>query len=370
MMDPNSGEILSMVGKKYGENEDGQTELQDYALGTFTSEYGVGSAVKGATVLTGYMTGKLNVGDVLYDEAIQIKDSPIKRSWFNLSRGPMYLSDIKALEVSSNAYMWKTAFKVAGVTYQKGQPMDIKKETFTTFRNHFNQFGLGVKTGIDLPGEADGLQGTGYLPGNLMDLAIGQYDLYTPMQLVQYASTIANGGYRMQPHILKEIREPSREREKVGPMISEYEPKVLNRIDATERQIQQVQSGFYQVAHASQGTANIFSSAPYDAAAKSGTAEAYYYDPSIKKSKETFNTTLIGYAPYNNPEVAFSVVLPYSHQDKDPYVNKTIAKRVMDKYFELKKQYDKEGYFNSSTEEEVRNAAQLENTDDQGTEEE
>ncbi|MFP3472424.1 hypothetical protein R0J90_20425, partial [Micrococcus sp. SIMBA_144] len=67
-----------------------------------------------------------------------------------------------------------------------------------------------------------------------------------------------------------------------------------------------------------------------------------------------------GYAPYDNPEVAFSVVLPYSHQDKDPYVNKTIAKRAMDKYFELKKQYEKDGYFNSSTEEKVRNADQLE----------
>lgn len=370
MMDPNTGEILSMVGKKYGKNEDGQTELQDYALGTYTSEYGVGSTVKGATVLTGYMTGKLNIGETLYDEAIQIKDSPIKRSWFNQSWGPMYLTDKKALEVSSNAYMWKTAFKVAGVTYHKGQPMDIKKETFSTFRNHFNQFGLGVKTGIDLPGEVDGLQGKGYLPGNLMDFAIGQYDLYTPMQLVQYASTIANGGYRMQPHIMKEIREPSGETGKVGPVLSEYEPNVLNRIDASDRQIEQVQQGFYQVAHARQGTANIFSSAPYNAAAKSGTAEAFYYSPEKKRQFDTFNTTLIGYAPYDDPEVAFSVVLPYSHQVKDPYVNKTIAKRIMDKYFELKKQYEKEGYYNSSTEEKVRNADQLENTENLETTEE
>jgi spore coat polysaccharide biosynthesis protein SpsF (cytidylyltransferase family) len=63
-------------------------------------------------------------------------------------------------------------------------------------------------------------------------------------------------------------------------------------------------------------------------------------------------------------------VLPYSHQNKDPYVNKTIAKRAMDKYFELKKQYEKDGYFDSSTEEEVRNAGQLEETEEQGTEEE
>jgi cell division protein FtsI/penicillin-binding protein 2 len=248
--------------------------------------------------------------------------------------------------------------------------LDINPDAFDIMRNYYSQFGLGVRTGIDLPGEVEGLKGNERKPGKLMDFAIGQYDLYTPMQLVQYASTIANGGYRMKPHIMKEIREPSQERDKVGPLLYENQSQVLNRIDATEREIQQVQRGFYQVAHGSNGTANNFRSAPYDAAAKSGTAEAFYYSPEEKRQYETFNTTLIGYAPYNNPEVAFSVVLPYSHQNKDPYVNKTIAKRAMDKYFELKKQYEKDGYFDSSTEEEVRNADQLEKTEEQGTEEE
>ncbi|MGM0750789.1 MAG: peptidoglycan D,D-transpeptidase FtsI family protein [Bacillota bacterium] len=365
MMDPHTGEILSMVGKKYGKNADGKTEMQDYALGTFTSEYGVGSAVKGATVLTGYMTGALNVGDVLYDEPIKIKGTDVKKSWFSGSR---YLSDIGALEISSNVYMFKTAFKIAGATYRHNQPLNMNPEAFDIMRSYYSQFGLGVNTGIDLPGEVEGLKGNEKKPGKLMDFAIGQYDLYTPMQLVQYASTIANGGYRMQPHIMKEIREPSQERGKVGPLLYEHQSKVLNRIDATEREIQQVQRGFYQVTHGANGTANNFRSAPYDAAAKSGTAEAFYYSPEEKRQYETFNTTLIGYAPYDNPEVAFSVVLPYSHQNKDPYVNKTIAKRAMDKYFELKKQYEKDGYFDSSTEEEVRNADQLEETEEQETE--
>ncbi|NMH70018.1 penicillin-binding protein 2 [Bacillus sp. RO3] len=367
MMDPYTGEILSMVGKKYGKNAEGKTEMQDYALGTFTSEYGVGSAVKGATVLTGYMTGALNVGEWLYDEPIKIKDTKVKKSWFSGSR---YLSDIGALEISSNVYMFKTAFKIADATYRPNQPLNINPQAFDTMRNYYSQFGLGVKTGIDLPGEVEGLKGNEKKPGKLMDFAIGQYDLYTPMQLVQYASTIANGGYRMQPHIMKEIREPSRERGKVGPLLYENDPKVLNRIDATEREIQQVQRGFYQVTHGGNGTATVFRNAAYDAAAKSGTAEAFYYSPEEKRQYSTFNTTLVGYAPYNNPEVAFSVVLPYSHQNKDPYVNKTIAKRAMDKYFELKKQYEKDGYFDSSTEEEVRNAEELEETENQETEEE
>jgi cell division protein FtsI/penicillin-binding protein 2 len=361
MMDPHTGEILSMVGKKYGENADGKTELQDYALGTFTSAYEAGSAVKGATVLTGYMTDKLNVGDVLYDAPMRI-GGQLKSSWFNASQGSKYLTDIQALEISSNVYMFKTALKIANAPTSHNQEfVDIDLEAFDTMRNHFSQVGLGVKTGIDLPGETYGLKGLEKKPGLLLDLAIGQYDLYTPMQLAQYVSSIANDGYRIEPHIMKEIREPYHEKNKIGPIVYENKPKVLNRINVSERELQQVQNGFYQVAHGSRGTARVqFSNAPYNAAAKSGTAESFY------NNKPTYNTTLIGYAPFDNPEIAYSVVVPWSHQDTDPGVNKTIAKRIMDKYFELKKEAERDGLFETSVEGEVR---MMDEADDQSQEE-
>ncbi|WP_064093897.1 peptidoglycan D,D-transpeptidase FtsI family protein [Rossellomorea aquimaris] len=359
MMDPHTGEILSMVGKKYGENAEGKRELQDYALGTYTSFYGMGSIVKGATVLTGYMTDKLRVGEVIYDEVIKTGGLE-KSSWFIKSKGEMYLNDIQALEISSNGYMIKTALKIANATYiPNAATIDIDIEAFDVMRNHFHQFGLGVKTGIDLPGEVDGYVGSETIPGKLMDFSIGQYDLYTPLQMVQYVSTIANGGYRMEPHIMKEIRKPDHEKGKLGPIKYVNEPKVLNRINVSEREMRQVQLGFYQVTHGSRGTAYTqFKDAPYDAAGKSGTAEAFYYNPKTGKNLETNNTTLIGYAPFDNPEIAFSVVVPFSHQDQDPYVSKTIGKRVMDKYFELKKAYEKEGYFDASVNEEVSEAEQ------------
>jgi cell division protein FtsI/penicillin-binding protein 2 len=361
MMDPHTGEILSMVGKKYGENADGKTELQDYALGTFTSAYEAGSAVKGATVLTGYMTDKLNVGDVLYDAPMRI-GGQLKSSWFNASQGSKYLTDIQALEISSNVYMFKTALKIANAPTSHNQEfVDIDLEAFDTMRNHFSQVGLGVKTGIDLPGETYGLKGLEKKPGLLLDLAIGQYDLYTPMQLAQYVSSIANDGYRIEPHIMKEIREPYHEKNKIGPIVYENKPKVLNRINVSERELQQVQNGFYQVAHGSRGTARVqFTNAPYNAAAKSGTAESFY------NNKPTYNTTLIGYAPFDNPEIAYSVVVPWSHQDTDPGVNKIIAKRIMDKYFELKKEAERDGLFETSVEGEVR---MMDEADDQSQEE-
>ncbi len=53
-------------------------------------------------------------------------------------------------------------------------------KAFDTFRYYFNQFGLGVKTGIDLPNEATGYQGSQRISGLLLDFAIGQYDTFTP----------------------------------------------------------------------------------------------------------------------------------------------------------------------------------------------
>ena len=90
----------------------------------------------------------------------------------------------------------------------KNSSLDIKQEYFDKMRYYFRQFGLGVQTGIDLPNETAGQIGRkDNQPGFLLDYSIGQYDTYTPLQLAQYISTIANGGYRMKPQIVQEIRE-------------------------------------------------------------------------------------------------------------------------------------------------------------------
>jgi cell division protein FtsI/penicillin-binding protein 2 len=361
MMDPNNGEILAIVGKKWERDPNtGEYEMIDYALYSYNSFYEVGSVVKGATVLTGYMNGVLSPGEVILDEPIKIKNTPEKKSWYGGTRS---LNDLKALEVSSNGYMWKVAMRVAGNPYYvRDAPISGTSKDLTTMRNHFAQFGLGVKTGIDLPGETTGYKGEFQQPGNIMDFAIGQFDTYTPMQLAQYVSTIANDGYRVQPHILKEIREPGGDNKSLGPIDMIMEPKVLNKVNVSQTQIEHVQKGFYRVYHGSEGTARKeFANAPYIAAGKSGTAEARYEDPETGRYYDTYNTTLIGYAPYENPEVAFSTVVPYSHNgNTDPYINKEISRRVMDAYFQLKKKRENEGIKSSEVEKQVVNVEDAE----------
>ena len=78
--------------------------------------------------------------------------------------------------------------------------------------------------------------------GLLLDEAIGQFDTYTPLQLAQYVSTIANGGYRVQPRVVKSIHQP--ESEKLGSVVEERSANVLNRINNSQSDIAIVKQGF------------------------------------------------------------------------------------------------------------------------------
>lgn len=343
LMDPHTGEILTLAGKQISKNKDtGKQEMLDFAFGTFTTSYNAGSAVKGATVLTGYKTGAISPNSYQYDAPMKIKGTPEKSSWKNFGN----INDIKALQVSSNVYMFKTAIAMGGGHYEYNQPLNINPQAFNTIRDSFSQFGLGVRTGIDLPNEMVGFKGALKKPGLLLDLVIGQYDIYTPMQLAQYVSTIANGGYRVEPHIVKEIREPLLDNNELGPIVEEVKPTILNHIDAKDEWIKRVQEGFRRVMQESGGTAyGAFSSAKYKPAGKTGTAQALYDGPEMSKYKEkgqfppeVMNLSLVGYAPDNNPEVAMAVFVPWAYEGAEGHhANNEIGRRALDAYFDLKK---------------------------------
>lgn len=357
MMDPDTGEVLTMAGKKYEKNpETGKSYIEDFALGNITTSYTMGSAVKGATVLTGYQQGAIQPGTYFYDTKLRIKGTPPKGSYSDFGN----INDLTALKVSSNVYMFRTAINIAGANYVPNEPLNISSSAFSTMRNSFAQFGLGVRTGIDLPNEMSGFKGSETSPGKLLDLAIGQYDTYTPMQLVQYVSTIANGGNRMKPHMVKEIRDPVDNNEELGPIAEDVSPTVLNRLDMKEEWVERVQSGFEKVSMEQGGTAyTYFGKKSYTVAAKTGTAEAFYDGPNrmdYSEPQETMNITLVGYAPAKNPEVAFAVVVPWAYQGHTGHsMSKEISEEIMDTYFDLKKERAKKENTETSTDLKVEN---------------
>ncbi|MBM7620267.1 cell division protein FtsI/penicillin-binding protein 2 [Bacillus tianshenii] len=337
VMDPKTGEVLSLAGKQLVKDENGQTKVEDNALGTIQEAYEPGSTVKGATVLAGFEHGAISPGQYLYDAPLNIKGTPRKASYVAMGN----INDLTALERSSNVYMFRTVMGIAGSTYRPGEPLPVDNEDYDVFRNYLAQFGLGVETGIDLPRESAGLIGKYDTSGKLLDLAIGQYDTYTTLQLAQYVSTIANGGYRMRPQLVREIREPVEE-EGLGPVLQPFKAEILNRVDMSDDEIKRVQEGFKRVYHGLQGTARGSKMKEFKPAGKSGTAQSFYRE--IREGKEpiihsTLNFNLIGYAPYDNPELAFAIMVPNASTNfsQTGGISTEIGDEIMRVYFELKK---------------------------------
>lgn len=338
MMDPNTGEVLSFAGKEYNNGE-----FKDRTFGVIGDSYAMGSTVKGATVLTGYQYGVINPNTTLVDEVLYFKDEGKKSSYTANAMGR--ISDLVALQRSSNVYMWKIAMSMADYDYAPYESSGYDPAAYDELKESFSQFGLGVKTGIDLPGESSGLNGGISEFGKILDFAIGQYDTYTPMQMAQYTSTIANGGYRIEPHLLKEVHEPSEKDGLSDTILFQNTPEVLNKIKMSEEEVAHVQKGMWMVMNTENGTAGThypyFQSDDYQAAGKTGTAQI----------GDGYNLTLVGYAPYDNPEVAISVVVPEVNDSSSGSVNKKIGGRILDAYFELKDEAKKPiGYEEKETE--------------------
>ena len=189
-----------MSGKQIVWTSDGY-KIYDYTPGIMTSPVAVGSVVKGASHIVGYNTGALQIGEVRDDSCIKIAATKEKCSWTYLGS----INDITALKYSSNTYQFRTAINVGKGYYSYDAPLKIDETAFDIYRKTFNEFGLGIKTEIDLPVESLGYIGTSTKSGLLLDFSIGQYDTYTPIQLSQYISTIANGGNRMKFNLLKKV---------------------------------------------------------------------------------------------------------------------------------------------------------------------
>lgn len=329
---PKTGEVLAMAGKQLV-FKDGGYQIYDYTPGIFTSSVVVGSVVKGASHIVGYNTGALKIGEVRYDNCVKLKGAPEKCSWKYLGR----LDDITALKQSSNTYQFHTALKVAGANYYYNMPFKIENNAFEIYRNTFKEFGLGVKTEIDLPNESDGLKGKNETSGLLLDFAIGQYDNYTPLQLSQYISTIANNGVRLKPYLLKEVYSFDSNLTK---KIYETKTTELNKITTEQIYLDRIKEGFKAVL-AYGGTGSGYINRDYLPAGKTGTSQSFVdTNNDGKVDTETVSNTFVAYAPYNDPQVTFTVVSPDTYDygsTYQTYVNKRISKRISEKYFEIYK---------------------------------
>lgn len=195
----------------------------------------------------------------------------------------------KALEVSCNIFFYETGRKVG----------------IETLNEYGKKVGLGEKTGIELSGEVAGVlagpeyrekNGDEWYPGDTIQAAIGQSDnTFTPIQMANYAATIANGGTRYAPHLVKDIVSYDGTE-----TILSVEPRILSSLEADEKNMKLVHNGMRRVV--TEGSPkSVFEDCGFTVAGKTGTAQT--------RKDKTPHSWFISFAPYENPQVAIAVVI-------------------------------------------------------------
>ena len=223
----------------------------------------------------------------------------------------------KALETSCNIYFYEIGAKTGIDT------IDIWAD----------YFGLGKKTGIDLPSEKAGtmssmelkkqLRNDIWRPADTAQVSIGQFDnAFTPLQIVNYISTIANGGKRYQPYIIKKVIKYD------GSIVNETKPS-YTKVPVQQSTIDAVKEGMVAVAQSIDGTAKkYFEGLPFEVAGKTGTAQT------SREATRSPNALFVCYAPADNPQIAIAVVVERGAWGSNVA---PVARDIIDEYFDLKK---------------------------------
>lgn len=266
--------------------------------------YEPGSIFKMVTAIAGLETGAITTKEKINDTGIykRYKDYQPK-CWYYTTyhRGHGYLDVTQALQHSCNYFF-----------YEAGNRMGI--DNITKYALHF---GLGKKTGIELPSETAGTVASRegketWNPGETLISAIGQGDNnYTPMQIAKYISTIANGGTLVEPTIIKSIVKSNGEevsKEEVEKYVNE---KLVieesdDGIQISDESINVAKEGMRMATSEAGGTAySIFKNFPVEVAGKTGSAEA----GTDENNNDIVDAWFVCFAPYEKPEVAVVVLI-------------------------------------------------------------
>ena len=188
VMDPKTGEILAMANRPtYDPNHYSQGSEEDFKNIAVTNLYEPGSTFKPIIASAALASGKWKLDQVYNDKGSFAANGHVMQNWNGEGYGPVRLIDI--LKFSIN-----TGMAEIGTT----TGADILSK-------YVRNYGFGSKTGIELPGEGDGIL---YNPDDMSKLdvatmSIGQGIAVTPLQMVRAFGAIANGGSMMKPHIIK-----------------------------------------------------------------------------------------------------------------------------------------------------------------------
>ncbi len=285
VMDVNTGAILALCMKPdYDPNDPPREDVQRLnelmRITAITDVYEPGSTFKILTCAAALDSGNVSLQDGFHCSGSITVDGDKIRCWKN-SHGAQTLTE--ALANSCNPAFVNIALRMG---------------TDTMYR-YMRAFGLGTRTGVDLPGEGSGiLINSGVVKNvDLARIGFGQSVAVTPLQLIAAASSVVNGGRLMQPYIVKAVLDGE------GNVIDRTLPKVISTPirEETSRVMRTLLQNV--VDHGGGKNASV---AGYAIGGKTGTAQVY---KNGRVASDVHIGSFIGFAPMDDPQIAVLVTV-------------------------------------------------------------
>jgi len=351
VLDVNTGGVLAAVSYPTYDNNQMTHNLNEYFpiinedatsptyYRAFRERRAPGSTFKMITMVTGLEKGAISTYSTIYDDTVFTKaGEPYVRCWSSVSHGS--IDAVRALAVSCNYFFCDVAYLLGNA--KAGNPDD----SINALNEYMTAFGLNDRAGVEI-GEAydarssdaltqmqisspaykayldslyDKTIASRWFDGDTVATAIGQSkNNYTAASMAKYVATLANGGTRYQVHF-KDKKE-----DYFGLKTEPFEPVVEDVVDISESTLNAVFTGMYDVVNSSYGTGSgVFSDFAYEIAGKTGTAQ--------ENLRRNEHTSFAGFAPYDTPQIAIYVMIPFGNTYGTPYAAAYVAKDIIEAY--------------------------------------
>lgn len=316
--DPNTGEILAIASYPTFKLSDYTKNYSAYAADPLKpllnratgGTYAPGSTFKPGVAAAALQEGVITAGTVIVDRGAYHFGDYHPRCWIYLRQGRTHGAQtvVEAIQNSCNYFF-----------YEVGNRLGIE-----TMNRYSRMLGLGEATGIEIGEKVGILAGPDYSesvgniwnPGNTLQAAIGQSDnMFSPLQLSMYTSTLINGGTRYRAHLLKEVRNFAS-----GKAVEVVEPEIVDQVEFKSGILPTIKSAMKDVVE-SGSAARIFRRYDIAVGGKTGTAQV--------GGERSDNALFIGFAPYDNPQIAVAVVVEQGANGTDAAYT---ARAVFDQY--------------------------------------
>lgn len=355
IVDVNTGAVITAVSYPTYDNNEMVNNFNEYFpiinsdvsapsyYRAFRERRAPGSTFKMITAITGLEEGSISTSTKIYDETVFTKaGEPYLKCWSTVSHGSINV--VQALAVSCNCFFCETAYRLGNA--KNGNPND----SINALNKYMIAFGLNERTGVEI-GEAydtrsldaitqiqisspeykeyldrmyDKSAVSRWYDGDTVATAIGQSkNNYTAASMAKYVATIANGGTRYKMYLTES------QTDYFGNLISRTEPVIEQEpIELKDSTWDAVYQGMYNVVNMSGGSGyNAFKDFPYKVGGKTGTAE--------ENKNRNEHTAFAGFAPFDDPQVAVYVMIPFGNTSGTPTAGAYVAREVFEEYMGL-----------------------------------